>query len=448
MEVTLSEILNARENRARMQKSLLSRGFPIISFSMNIAGPTKNSPSIERAFFEGRRILEERLDASKIKHTYESISPTGCEAIYCVDEEPSVLKAMCVKIEDSCRLGRLFDLDVIDTDGRKSERKQMRACLICGKRGRECSASRAHSAEALQKETAGIIRDYFIARDASHFAVLAEKSLLRELYTTPKPGLVDKSNNGSHPDMSIEVFERSAHALVPYFRECFLLGTDTGTCLREDFLRLRELGVKAEEQMLTQTGGVNTHKGAVFCFGLILYSLGALWREDTPTPDTDRLFSVCAEMASHALSDLSCDTPDTAGKRLFAEKKIKGVRGEAALGFVSVREIALPTYEKALACSYTENDAGVLALLSLIAEIDDTTLYKRGGGHGVAFARDYAKRILREHGNMCESGSDERMLAEVKKMDDEFISRNLSVGGCADLLALCYFIHGIKTRKM
>ena len=61
MEITLTEILNARENRAKLQKSLLSRGFPIISFSMNIAGPEKTSPSIERAFYEGRRSLEKEI---------------------------------------------------------------------------------------------------------------------------------------------------------------------------------------------------------------------------------------------------------------------------------------------------------------------------------------------------------------------------------------------------
>ncbi len=444
MAVTLSEILNARENRARTQKSLLSRGFPIISFSMNIAGPVKLSPSIERAFSEGRRQLEEELPPDCVRYIYNDISPTGCEAIYCIDAKASDIKDICVKIEEGSRLGRLFDLDVIDTNGNKLERGLPRECLICGKRGRECAASRAHSVELLQRETAKIIRNYFKQKDAKRFASLAKSSLLRELYTTPKPGLVDKRNNGSHPDMSIEVFERSAHALEPYFYDCFILGSDGGACSQEEFLRLRALGIEAEEQMLLATDGVNTHKGAIFCFGIILYSLGALWREDAAIPSTSELLSACASVAEHSLSDLFDGKTETAGKRLFAEKKITGVRGEAANGFPSVKNIALPCYEGALDASFSQNDAGVLTLLALIAKIDDTTLYKRGGDEGVAFAKHSARAILEKRkGQDNYAPSD--LIDDVESLDREFISHNLSVGGCADLLAVCYFLHELKS---
>ena len=115
---------------------------------------------------------------------------------------------ICVKIEEKNRLGRLFDFDVIGTDGEKLERKNPRECLICGKRGRECAASRAHSVGVLQEETRKIIREHFLFADAEYFSSLAKRSLLKELYTTPKPGLVDRRNNGSHPDMNISLFEK------------------------------------------------------------------------------------------------------------------------------------------------------------------------------------------------------------------------------------------------
>ena len=461
VEITLKEILDARENRAKLQKSLLSRGFPIISFSMNIAGPKKTSPSIERAFYEGRRMLEGEISRLGIKYIHEEITPTGCEAMYCVDTDKNLLKDICVQIEEASRLGRLFDFDVIGTDGAKLERKNPRACLICGKAGRECAASRAHSVEELQKETAKIICDYFLLRDAEYFSVLAKDSLLRELYTTPKPGLVDRKNNGSHPDMSLSLFEKSADTLTPYFFDCFTLGANN-----KEFSLLRKRGIKAEEEMKMATGGKNTHKGAIFCFGVLLYSLGQLWREDAPIPHIDTLLEKCAEVSKSTLCDFCDGKTDTAGKRLFAEKQIKGVRGEASEGFPSVKNISLPQYEKAIENGFSENEAGILALLSLIAEIDDTTLYKRGGEEGVAFARKGATELLSkqkdqikeisESPNEAISTSQNKatdkktavsyLLHGAQELDGEFISRNLSVGGCADLLAVTYFLHTLKNR--
>ena len=451
MEITLTEILNARENRAKLQKSLLSRGFPIISFSMNIAGPEKTSPSIERAFYEGRRSLEKEISHFSVKYIHEEISPTGCEAIYCVDADKEILKDICVKIEEKNRLGRLFDFDVIGTDGEKLERKNPRECLICGKCGRECAASRAHSADVLQEETKKIIREHFLFADAEYFSSLAKRSLLKELYTTPKPGLVDRRNNGSHPDMNISLFEKSADTLTPYFSDCFTYGASGVS-----FSHLRERGMQAEEEMKRATNGKNTHKGAIFCFGVLLFSLGQLWREDKPIPSTDEIFEQSAKVSKATLCDFCDGKTDTAGKRLFAEKQIKGVRGEASEGFPSVKNISMPQYEKAIENGFSENESGILALLSLVAKIDDTTLYKRGGEEGVAFAKEKACDFLKKYENGCKNASENetvsqneksiksRLINDAEALDNEFISRNLSVGGCADLLALTYFLCELK----
>lgn len=446
MEVTLSEILDAREKRVQMQRTLLSSyNTPLICFSMNIAGPVKTSPEIERAFFEGKRLLECALSDFCVKHTFTDVSPTGCQAMYCVDADATELKRICVEIEEASRLGRLFDMDVLTQDGEKLERQNQRKCLVCGKAGRECAASRAHSVECLQKVSAEIIREYFLHSDAERFSLLCRDCLLQELYTTPKPGLVDRRNCGSHPDMNVSLFEKSANALTPYFFDCFTLGAQGAS-----FSFLRERGIKAEEEMKKATNGKNTHKGALFCFGVLLYSIGLLWREDAPIPRIDAILEKCAEISQSTLHDFDDGKSDTAGKRLFAEKNIKGVRGEAASGFHSVKTIALPFYENALSAGVSKNEAGVISLLALIAELDDTTLYKRGGDEGVKYARSYARSILKEcEQEMCNGRSElsSLIISQIEKMDDEFIEKNLSVGGCADLLSVCFFLHEIEEQK-
>jgi triphosphoribosyl-dephospho-CoA synthase len=47
---------------------------------------------------------------------------------------------------------------------------------------------------------------------------LAATALRLELNLTPKPGLVDMANNGSHNDMDHALFLRSIDAIAPWFR--------------------------------------------------------------------------------------------------------------------------------------------------------------------------------------------------------------------------------------
>ena len=102
----------------------------------------------------------------------------------------------------------------------------------------------------------------------------------------------------------------------------------------------------------------------------------------------------------------------------------------------ALRELALPVFQKALEKGLTRNEAGVLTLLHLIAQVEDTNLYHRGGESGAAFAKDYARRLLWQN----RLPKEEELLA----MDREFIKRNLSPGGCADLLALTYFVSSLS----
>lgn len=437
-EVTLPQVLEARENRVALQRQLLQQhAVPLICFTMNIAGPVKVSPLIERAFYEGVRLLDEALADLPVRHREITVAATGCQAMLAVDTTAATLKAVCTALEEGSLLGRLFDMDVLDTDGHKLSRVTERGCLVCGKPGRTCAAGRLHSVEQLQAATATLITEHFFPTDVERIARIARESLLAEVYTTPKPGLVDRRNNGSHTDMTVATFEKSAHALTPYFRHCVELGHQTANASpSETFQQLRTSGMQAEQTMYRATDGINTHKGAIFSFGVLCGALGRLWRAERPTVDLAALLSECAAMTREAVHrDFEATNTTTAGGRLYRELGLVGIRGEVASGFPSVRAIGLPLYSRARARGLDHNDAGVLTLLHLIAAVQDTNLYHRGGAEGAAFAKESAKALLAR----TELPSSE----DIDRLDDAFIARRLSPGGCADLLAVTYFLSRI-----
>lgn len=222
--ITLTEMLNARECRAFRQQELLAKyPMPMVCFTMNIAGPVKNNPLIRKGFDLGMKYLNEQLNALKILPVYftKIDEPTGNEAYYLIDADPLFIKEITCMIEDGSELGRLFDMDVLDSSGEKVERSKLglppRPCLICGGPAKDCARSRTHTVEQLQAKTTQLLNDAVKKEDASLAARLACRALLYEVCTTPKPGLVDRNGNGSHKDMDIFTFMDSASALWPYF---------------------------------------------------------------------------------------------------------------------------------------------------------------------------------------------------------------------------------------
>lgn len=450
-EVTLMEMLQAREARAMAQQAMLEeRGLTVISFCMNIAGPVKNSPIIRRAFREGLHRLSAALIAAgfALAEGREVDEATGCEALWAVAGPGRAVKELCVELEDQDALGRLFDLDVLSPGhgpwSREELGRRQRRCLVCGKEGKGCASRRLHTLEELKGATDGILEDYFAAKDAKTLAAQAGRALLYEVCTTPKPGLVDRFNNGSHRDMDVFTFLDSTAALLPYFERAVTVGMETASLPpQETFRRLRREGVLAEEAMLRATGGVNTHKGAVFSLGTVCAAAGRLWRPDGPCREPERLMEECAAMAGPAVeAEFAAVTPEnavTAGRRLYLERGLRGIRGEVADGLPSVREVGLPVLRAALDQGRTLEQAGVAVLIALMARVVDTNLLARGGEEGRVWASELARRAL--EGNPLPGGE------EAAALDRALMGRNLSPGGCADLLAITYFLHALEEEK-
>lgn len=433
MEVTLEQMLAARENRVARQISLISEwNLPIISFSMNIPGPVKDSPLIRRGFREGCTALDYRLPKGAVRHREATEVSTGWEAFYVLDMDAEKIKAFTTSIEDHHGLGRLFDMDVIDTSFVKLERKELRSCIVCGAPGRVCAARRTHSISELQQKVHSILLSYFQDKDAKQIGAWAVQSLLDEVCTTPKPGLVDRRNSGSHRDMDIFTFLASSAALAPYFRECAEIGMNTAAFSPDEtFRRLRIAGLQAEQDMYAATHGVNTHKGAIFTIGLLCGAAGRLWDPEKHWNEGELFQEVSAMTADAMREDFAHIVDETAGQRLFRQYGIRGIRGEAAEGLPSVANIGLPTYQKYLAQGMDRNFAGAVTLLHLIANVTDTNMISRGGPERAKIAAEKAASLL-SAGPTTEA---------IEELDDWFIHENLSPGGCADLLAAVYFVH-------
>ena len=136
MEVTVLDILNARDRRVEKQKELLQKyGKPLICFTMNIPGPVKVSPDIRAAFKIGDNFLHHLF---KVVYEEDTSADTGYEKFYIVDQDPACIKRSCIAIESIISCGRLFDMDVLTTDGQKLSRETPRKCLICEKDAAIC----------------------------------------------------------------------------------------------------------------------------------------------------------------------------------------------------------------------------------------------------------------------------------------------------------------------
>lgn len=429
--VQVEDILRARDQRQEKQQALLARHtLPVISFTMNIAGDVKYDAAIHRAYEEGKRLINLELAAGHIetKEYLESVSFTGCEGLWSVQADAEKLKQRMMLIEEGSALGRLFDIDVIDEKGLHLSRGGERACLICGGPVRVCARSRTHDAKALFDRTQQIIRDYFDAQFIRFIGETAQRALLYEALTTPKPGLVDCENTGAHRDMDLFSFADSACALRPYFESCVRLGMEDAP-----LAQLQHAGIQAENAMLA-AAHANTHKGAIFSLGILCYAAGCCGENAA----ADEILRASAQIGMYFLQQMQ-ETPaaHTGGEQQYFTHGLTGARGEAASGFDTVRVHALPTLRSALSQGKPLPQAGLYALMALIIHVKDSNIIRRAGLDAQQWAADEARCAL---DNDCD-------IAFLQDMNDRFVHKNISPGGSADLLAVTYFLHFLDTKE-
>ncbi|KUZ14432.1 triphosphoribosyl-dephospho-CoA synthase MdcB [Burkholderia diffusa] len=271
--------------------------------------------------------------------------------------------------------------------------------------------------------------------EAERIADLAEHSLVLEIDTYPKPGLVSHVDTGSHADMDAATFARSAAVLRPYFAELADAGARDA-----DMAVLRKIGLRAEHAMLAATGGVNTHRGAIFGLGLLCAAAGR--RTVSVSGTAARTMTLGAFVAQRWGAEIlgGPRLPDSHGERASRRYGVGGARREAADGFPTVYCVGLPALRRAQRRVPDDAEAArVDACFALIAALDDTNLLHRGGQAGLEFARATARAFVARGGIRAR---DWRMRAAAAHR--AFVARRLSPGGAADLLAMSVFVDALE----
>ena len=267
-------------------------------------------------------------------------------------------------------------------------------------------------------------------------AALVERALRLELDTPGKPGLVGPDGPGAHKDMDYGTMLSGIKALRPFWSRMALAGSAE---------ELRQLGIDAEAAMMAATGGVNTHRGAIFCMGLALNATGRFCQ-----------LAYNETLMQNALGDI-------AGRILCNELNIKdltktplkGARRIAASGYQILFEDWLPYYRNCSAegpvgfsgasalLNATEKPtpgAELRLLLRIMSTLDDTCVVKRVGEERAQEVKKEAKAVLEEiPGQARNEGTrawDEQLCAR-------YAQERISPGGAADMLALTIFIDSI-----
>ena len=160
-EVTITDMMYCRDRRVQIQNEFIKKyQKPVISFCMNIPGPIKTNPLIQKGFESGKATLLDTLAKAKFEILESRIfhDVTGDEMLLCVSAPAQEIKDLTQEIEESHPYGRLFDMDVIDTDGQKLSRPSYRKCLICDCQAQECARSRKHSISEMQDKIEKILK--------------------------------------------------------------------------------------------------------------------------------------------------------------------------------------------------------------------------------------------------------------------------------------------------
>lgn len=248
-------------------------------------------------------------------------------------------------------------------------------------------------------------------------ADLAERALRLELDTTPKPGLVDRQDNGAHKDMDYALMSKSISALRPYLTR---LAVESAKDI--DPAKIKKIGIEAEKAMLKATGGVNTHKGALFCIGLSVAAASNL----ASATGSVQVYSF-KELVSRAASEIP-SARGTHGAEVKRSFKAVGALENARAAYPELFTDWLPYYRSLEGDPFRCHKT----LLHIMTTLDDTNILHRRGAEGLAHAEAEAARLLED---FSESG--------LSSLNKDFIRENISPGGSADMLSLTIFIESI-----
>ncbi len=234
-------------------------------------------------------------------------------------------------------------------------------------------------------------------------------------------------DSGSHHDMNKDTFLASIAALDDYWMQMIMLGEKNAP-----FSELVAAGKAAENAMLCATNDINTHRGAIFILGILVAGCAANYVKQAKfamIPDLIRnLWG--ASILQHRTNKISH------GQQVRDQYLLNkcDIIHHAADGFGDI----FSQYVPLLKIFYPrDGEAAYIQLFYyILSQVQDTNLLYRGGLVGLEFAQTQAQKFINAGGIMQTN-----WLIQAQSIHQQFITRNLSPGGCADLLAATIFVY-------
>ncbi|APX72340.1 triphosphoribosyl-dephospho-CoA synthase [Companilactobacillus allii] len=250
-------------------------------------------------------------------------------------------------------------------------------------------------------------------------AQLAVDALKWEVNFTPKPGLVDALSNGSHDDMDLSLFLKSADSLLDGFQKIsdVSFNREIDVALRED---IGAIGRQTESDMFQATGGINTHKGAIWTMSLLISAASSL-----QTGDLEQILLSAQKLANLPDKYIPQTAKRTHGMETKKKYALSGAKGEAQAGFPNIRKVL--NYEQDV------DDLWMRRLMLLYGNVNDTNIVYRSNLKVLETLQSISKEIFESNVPVIENAE----FIELEKFVNEY---NISPGGCADLFAASYFL--------
>ena len=255
--------------------------------------------------------------------------------------------------------------------------------------------------------------------ELDNLALALARGASMELYLTPKPGLVDLMDNGSHPDLSVPVMEQSIGIVAEYLEEVVIsLKSD------EPFSGQKALAIKAEQRLYDELG-TNTHKGYIFLSGMLLIAHRHAGASDE--------FSVRKSLSSisEAFFRTSAEK-NTNGEKARKKFNAGGIVREAIDGYPSLFEEALPAFRRSLEQRGCITTASFAMMARLMQTIDDTTTLHRAGLPGLERVRQDGRTL---EAVIADGGE---FISYLEELNRQYKRLNITIGGVADMLGIAF----------
>lgn len=461
MDKSIEELLLAKDRRRELRMQRLERGCVTLSFNLNIPGLPKSNDHFHAFFTTCLHELQDYLLSHRIvidKETIHCATDAAGDFFLAdiIDSDYSAIqiKKRCEIFETKHPVGRLLDVDVVDEKGEPVSSGKAKTCFFCNAAPAiYCMRKQAHDYAAMRMKVELEISKYQESKKKNRLckqlAILATQSLLHEVALAPKPGLVDRFDEGSHSDMDFSTFLNSTAALSVSFRKIADFGyTFTGEDLKEALPNLRLLGLEMEADMFAETHGVNTHKGAIFLLGFSIFVSAYLLARDSFTNEAfvSVIQKMNGDLVARELGKKLYLGQETHGEECFRKfgKKGQGIRGEIQAGMPCVFQKALPVLHQHFDSEKILNDkllnTGLThALLAIISQNDDSNILYRKGEEALEELKNRAIVCMGKYG---ESDFD----ADYASLIEFCRDKKISPGGSADLLAVSYFMYGVNRQ--